>query len=598
VAQVRFLIIVPLINGTMKLLSVFTQCMVSLQRYTLLLFFALFSAWLSSCKDDPEPPPIELFFSTTAFTLAEGGGTTVTVNLSRPANIQGSVKVSLDGDAVYTEDYNTDPSGISGSFMLTIPSGASEVQFTMASVNDNVFEGNKNATFILMDPSKGFVLGNQKTCVVTIEEDESQAVANFATTAISIAEDETAGYTIIVPLSAPAKGPGTITVSWGSTLAVYGTNFNTLPAASGSAITLPVDNGATQVDFTVVPVDDSYYHENFVIVFELSAATGSVLVGNEKVFTLTITEDESPSLANFVSASGSVSEANATGIAIPVSLSIPASGTGSISISIASSTAVYGTHFTTQPAAIGNTILLPVEQNSIGTEFRVLPIDNDVDNANRVVTFAITAGGGVVRPGNDLQFELTLTDNEPTLRQLFISFGTATAPLVTGFGTWNHAYTDLPNAEVTFSNLLRADGVATPIDLTIITPLTAQPLGPVTGINSGVFPDNAMKEYWYVPGPSEGITRSFSLRQLNDAVTYSIRIHGGTTYVSGDGINTMTVSIDGDQKVLNDVTDNVTEVLQWVNISPVASTFTIDLVDTNGGGICMINAMEISWFEE
>jgi K+-transporting ATPase A subunit len=59
----------------------------------------------------------------------------------------------------------------------------------------------------------------------------------------------------------------------------------------------------------------------------------------------------------------------------------------------------------------------------------------------------------------------------------------------------------------------------------------------------------------------------------------------------------MTVSINGDQKVLADVTNNVTQVLQWVNISPVASTLTFDLTDTNGGGICMINALEISWFE-
>ncbi|MBX2971067.1 MAG: hypothetical protein KF803_16995 [Cyclobacteriaceae bacterium] len=581
----------------MPFVSIYAWIKTFSKRSALLVVVAIFSAWLSSCKDDPEPPPIELFFSATALTLPEGSGTTVTVSLSRAAKSQGTVKVSLDGDAVYTEDYNTDPSGISGSFILTIPAGASEVQFTMASVNDNIFEGDKNATFILMDPSKGFVLGTQKTCVVTIEDDESQAVANFSIASQSIAEDETSGFSVVIPLSASAKGTGSVTVSWGSTLAVYGTNFNTLPAASGSAITIPVANGATQVDFTIVPVDDSYFHEDFVLVFELTAATGSVRIGTDKIFTLTITEDESPSLANFVSASGSVSEANVTGVAIPVSLSIPASGAGTISLSIVSSSAVYGTHFTTQPAAIGNTILLPVSENSIGTELRVLPIDDDVDNANRVITFTITAGGGVVRPGSALSFELTITDNEPTLRQVFVSFGTATAPLVTGFSTWNHAYTDLPNAGVTFSNLVRADGTATTIDLTVITPLTAQPLGPVTGINSGAFPDNALKEYWYVPGPSEGITRSFSLLQLNDAFTYTIRIHGGTTFVSSDGVNTMTVSINGDQKVLADVSNNVTQVLQWVTISPVASTFTFDLTDTNGGGICMINALEISWFE-
>jgi len=38
--------------------------------------------------------------------------------------------------------------------------------------------------------------------------------------------------------------------------------------------------------------------------------------------------------------------------------------------------------------------------------------------------------------------------------------------------------------------------------------------------------------------------------------------------------------------------------LEWVNINPIASIFNVELTDTDGGGICMINAMEISWYED
>lgn len=107
-----------------------------------------------------------------------------------------------------------------------------------------------------------------------------------------------------------------------------------------------------------------------------------------------------------------------------------------------------------------------------------------------------------------------------------------------------------------------------------------------------------MKEYWYVPGPSQGISRSFSLLQLDNTIQYNIRIHGGTTFTSPDGRNTMTISVNGDQKSLNEITGNVTQVLQWTNINPIATIFTITLTDTDGGGFCPINAMEISWYTD
>jgi hypothetical protein len=100
------------------------------------------------------------------------------------------------------------------------------------------------------------------------------------------------------------------------------------------------------------------------------------------------------------------------------------------------------------------------------------------------------------------------------------------------------------------------------------------------------------------PGPNQGITRGFSILQLDDAVAYTIKIHGGTTSVSADGKNTMTIAINGVLKVIEDVTNNVSQTLVWNNFNPTVSIFTVNLTDTDGGGICPINAMEISWYED
>lgn len=559
--------------------------------------FGLVLFLLSSCSKEEPVPPIEISFSTDAQSMVEGAEINISIPLERPASEAGTVKIELSGNAIYTEDYNTNPSGNTGSFELPINPGATAITFSIAAVNNEIYQGDKQIVFTLAEPSEGFILGSRKTHTLTINEDESQAVATFELSATQVAENFGAGFTVKIPFSEPTKGVGAIIVSLGSINTTYGSHYTTLPAPVNGVITLPIANGATGTSITLLPIDDSYFHDNYVVVFEITSTTGAVKKGTQTKFVGTITEDEGPSFASFTVTDASISEAQAAAVVVPIALSIPASEAGTITVSFTSANATYGTHFTTSPAASGSNIVLNVSKNDVASQLTILPIDNSTDNENRIIFFTISSGGGVVRPGGTISYVLTLIDNEPTLRTVLISFGRASAPLVGGPSTWNHLYDESPSAPDTWNNFKRSDGVATNIGLVMNSSLTPQPLGSITGINSGVFPDNAMKEYWYVPGPNQGITRGFSLLQLDDNVQYTIKIHGGTTFVSSDGINTMTISVEGDQKSIQDVTNNVTQVLQWVNKSPVASKLTINLTDTDGGGICPMNAMELSWYE-
>lgn len=566
--------------------------------YFFLGLFIPFIFLLLSCgKEDPEPP-VEVSFEADTQTIIEGNEVNITFQLERPAISAGTVTIQLGGAAVYTEDYNTNPSGNGGSFDVAIAAGATIGQFTVATVNNDIFEGDNTITFTLTNPSANFALGSRKLLTLTIVEDESQAVANFQTTAASVAENSLVGVTIQIPFSQPTKGPGTITISWASNNALYNNHFTTLPAVAANVITLTVPGDATGTSLTIIPKDDAFFHENYVLVFDITATTGSVKTGTAKKLTVTIQEDENPSFASFSVTDGALAETSVGGITVPIALSIPASETGTITVSFTSTSATYNTHFTTTPAASGSNIVIPVAKDATGAELKIFPIDNEVDNNDHIIFFTISSGSGVVRPGGNINYVLTITDNEPTLKRVLISFGSASAPLVTGADRWNHAYTNIPDAGVSWPDLLQATGTATSFDLVINSPLTPQPLGATTGINSGAFPDNAMKEYWYVPGPAQGISRSFSILQLNNAVQYTVRIHGGTTFASMDGKNTQKVSVNGDQKSIEDITNNVTQVLEWINITPVASIFTIVLTDTDGGGFCPINAMEISWYED
>lgn len=564
-------------------------------RFVFLLF--LFVLLCQGCKNNDPEPPITIGFSSATGVIIEGGQVNISVVLDRPSTQEGKISIQLSGNAVYTEDYNTNPSGISGAFELLVPTGVLSLTFTVAAVNNEIYSGDKNIAFTILELSEGLLLGAIKDMTLILIDDESPAVANFQISAASIAENSPTGITVQIQFSEPAKGSGSLVVSLGSNSGLYESHFTTLPAAVSNAMTLVVTDGATSTSFTFIPKDDSYFHDNYVIVFEMTTATGSLKIGSVKKFTATIIEDEGPSFASFTLTDHSIPETQVTGVTVPIALSIPASEAGTITVSFTSLNAQYGTHFTTLPAASGNNIVLDVAKDDVSAALKIFPIDNTIDNENQIIVFTISSGSGVVRPGGNINYVLTVVDNEPTQRTVLISFGRASAPLVDGPSTWNHLYDDSPSATDTWNNFKRSDGVVTNIGLVMNSSLTPQPLGSITGINSGVFPDNALKEYWYVPGPNQGITRGFSLLQLDDNVQYTIKIHGGTSQISSDGRNTMTISVEGDQKNIQDVTNNVTQVLQWVNKSPVASKLTINLTDSDGGGICPMNAMEISWYE-
>jgi hypothetical protein len=553
---------------------------------------------ISSCKKDDPEPPVEISFANDTQTVTEGNQITISIPLERAATEAGTIKIKLSGQAVYTEDYNTDPSGITGDFELEVPAGATSVSFLVATVNNDIYVGDKEIIFTLVDPTSNLAVGSRPTFKLTILEDESQAVANFKVSTGTIQENLTTGVTFEIQFSEAAKGPGTIVVSLASSNSTYGTNFSTLPAPNGNTITLPVGDGATSSSITVVPKDDSFFHENYVIIFEITSTTGSVKKGVTNKLTVTLQEDESPSFASFTITDGVVPEDQTSGVIVPIALSIPAAESGTITVSFSSTSAVYGSHFATSPAASGSNILLNVSKNDVSSQLTIFPIGNSVDNEDRVIFFTISSGTGVVRPGGSINYILTLKDNEPTLRTVLISFGRSTAPLVSGSITWNHLYSDTPDVGTTWTNLKRSDGVVTNLALIVDSYLSPQPNGKTTGINSGAFPDNALKEYWYVPGPNQGITRGFSILYMDNVVQYTFRMLGGTTLVSPDGKNTMTVSVLGESKSLVDVTNNVSEVLTWANKFPAASKATINLTDTDGGGICPINALEISWYED
>lgn len=151
--------------------------------------------FVSSCgSDDPAPAVTISFSSTTASVMESGDPLTVTVNFSGVSGAEGTFTATVSGDAVYTDDYTTDPAVENGAISFTVAEGDATKTFTLTPVDNDEFTGDKTVTFTLTGAT-GVDLGTDAAITVTIADDETEPTsiadlrANFATNGASTLGD-------------------------------------------------------------------------------------------------------------------------------------------------------------------------------------------------------------------------------------------------------------------------------------------------------------------------------------------------------------------------------------------------------------------------
>jgi len=223
----------------------------------------------------------------------------------------------------------------------------------------------------------------------------------------------------------------------------------------------------------------------------------------------------------------------------------------------------------------------------IGTNQNYTLTSSELNKYIKYEVIPVTIGGTT---GNSITTSYSTSPVTAGLvqRKILISFGPSTKPLVTGFiDTWNHAHTDNPDQTYKLLNLKRSDGTTTSIGLKVDLAMTDNPSGVNTGNNSGVFPDNAMKQIWYSTG-----TRGFSLTGLSNTTQYNARILAGT---STAGVNQSIMTFAGEQNSLLDCHNNTSTTLNWTGKYPTSGSIAVRVID--GTGISPINCMELTWLE-
>jgi hypothetical protein len=251
-------------------------------------------------------------------------------------------------------------------------------------------------------------------CVLVMEscddEETSIVTISFEEEFQTINEGEEA--TIRLSFDHPAAANGEIKLMV-ETDAVYQQSYVTEPALGADAvIVLPVNKGEEGAEVKLTSVNDDKYRGSQFAVFRMFTLSPDFRLGNTTTHTVTIHDDEGPSIPFFQSARSELSEDGETSQKVTIRLSSPAAGVGSLLIGLNSGKAVPGTHFTVDQELTNNTFTLKVEEGDTEASFEISPIDNNVFNGDFDLQFDILKVSGVVQITSTPQHILTLKDDE------------------------------------------------------------------------------------------------------------------------------------------------------------------------------------------
>lgn len=379
---------------------------------------------------DDEGPSVANF-AISAGTLNEtaGNGILVEIPFSAPAQGEGSLTVTLAaGTAINGTNFTIDQEVINNAFSFNVVKNTAGVSFRIAPVNNDLFTGDFLLAFDISEASGVVQKGNNLRYTLKIVDDETRALARFAATSGTLAETGEEGIVVEILLSTPAKGEGTLAISFSSENLVYGNDFTTLPEASGTRISLDFSHNQTSSSFKVFPKNNDLLHGHRTLLISIPQSTGIVGGGTDGVgYELTLVDDEKPSVATFAVSTATIDERNTEGIEVQIQFSHPTPGTGQIIMDVEG----FANQFISDPEVdvryhydsyssdyfgyYTYHLTLDVPLHTTAVSFKILPINDNRCSVNPLTTFSISSVGGAITKDMTPKFELTIDDDEDAM---------------------------------------------------------------------------------------------------------------------------------------------------------------------------------------
>ena len=372
-----------------------------------------------SSSDGPVGPsvdPVNLTFAETTLTVAETAGEQqVAINLSDPAPVSGSVRVTLSGTASYGDDYTTSPAGTSRSFSVAVTEGDRSVSFTFTPTDDEVVEADKNIVFTLSSAEEELNIGSNNTLTVTLSSEDVGNLDDpieliFSTDNLTVAESD-GSQEITINFASVAPVDGMVTVTVGGT-ATYGGDYTTMPEGTSGSITLNISKDDANASFTLLPINDEDIETDETIMFTLTSEDDKLTVGSANILTVTLTSEdmENPAILGFTNTELSLAE-TASEQQITIDLSGPAPVNGTVTVTL-SGTAAYTGDYTTTPAGTSGSFSVAISEGDESVTFALLPTNDEDIETDETIVFTLISEDDLLTVGSANILTVTLTSED------------------------------------------------------------------------------------------------------------------------------------------------------------------------------------------
>ena len=374
---------------------------------------------------DNEP---RVSFGPTSQRVGEGSGTrNAGMILDKASTTDLTLTYTVGGTATAGSDYTA----LSGT--VTVPKGARGARIQVTLIDDAVGELDETVVLTLVGNS-GYGVGSRGTHTFTIVENDPRPAKWISFASASQRVDEGSGTRNVgVTLSPAPTTAVTFTYTVGGT-ATAGSDFTI--ASSGTVTVLA---GAKTATIPVTLIDDSVHEGDETVVLTL-AASGGYQVVSPGTHTLTIVDDDGPTVS-FASASQGADEGSGTR---NIGLTLDKAPEFDLTLAYTvGGTATAGSDFT----ALSGTVTVP--KGATTATIPVTVIDDTEGELDETIVLTLAASGGykVVSPGTHT---LLIADNDELPKVHFVSAGRNAGE---GSGTHNVEVrlSPAPATEVTFA---------------------------------------------------------------------------------------------------------------------------------------------------
>lgn len=268
------------------------------------LFVLPLIASLLGCADtgdqpiDQEPESEINFLVTTKTLSTKDQAWDITLSLTGPLPQDGHINVLMEGDAIYSEHFETSPTFSEGVLELDFSEGQKTAVFTVLPKEVLGKPGTREVTFTLQPPTGPVVIGAKHKLTLSIHQPDEpsetdKVLVSFAQTSLTLPENQSAGIEVAIAITGSVPHSSKIGIQAIIPSGItYGEDFITSPALVNEELALDIYAGLEQASFQVIPINDQLLQGDFEIGFRLFQLPEGIQLGAHEEVKVIIEEDD------------------------------------------------------------------------------------------------------------------------------------------------------------------------------------------------------------------------------------------------------------------------------------------------------------------